>query len=259
MSTIPKFPTGMSNMQAQKPRQQVRRRSELEGTDFAWVVRQLPGQCLFAKVWGSHSHNTAMPTSDIDYLAVYVADLRQLNGLQPPPETVNKTAPDLEAHEVGKFCQLLLKGNPSMLETLFTETGLWFPLWDELRVKRMDFLSQQALAAYIGYATAQLARFDAGNRLNAKRGEVGEKWAYHMLRVSLDAHRISLGQAPVVWKDGEERDLLMAVREGRMSFEEAIKMAKGLITEAKQQATWVLPERGDVAWLNSWLLRVRGL
>src|SRR5690606_12561655 len=72
------------------------------------ATREFPGKLLFAKVWGSRSHNTDKPDSDWDFSGVYVAPTKDFLGLTPPPETTqNKEGqekPDYSFHEVGKFC-----------------------------------------------------------------------------------------------------------------------------------------------------------
>ena len=222
-------------------------------------VTFLPGRLLFSKLWGSHSHNTALPTSDKDYMMIYVADTAKILSLRPPPDTVTRKNPDVEAHEVGKFCRLLLKGNPSTLETLFTdklclEAGLeWVPL----KAERRRFLSCRVIQQYVGYGLGQLKRYDSGTRLHTKGGKVGEKWCYHMIRVLVDAARIALGGEPVVFKEGEERDLLMRIRTGEMRLEATVELARSLIADVDAAKPWPWPDEGDEEWLNEWLLGIR--
>jgi uncharacterized protein len=217
---------------------------------------------LYSRIWGSHSHNTHLPESDIDYLGVYVAPNEALLGLRKPPDTVTGEKPDFQVHEVGKFCDLLLKGNPGIVEMLFTDRMCYRdPKWTPLFEKRKDFLSQRAVKQYLGYAQAQIKRLEAGQSVHSKGGKVGEKWAYHMYRLAVDAKRIAEFHEPVVWKEGSERDLLMKIRTGEISAEEVVRMTKGVISEIDALTAWRtdLPEEGSEAFLEKWLLWVRGM
>jgi uncharacterized protein len=225
------------------------------------ILSRLPGRLLFAKIWGSHSHNTALPESDVDYLAVYACTPRQLLALHPAPETVSGNKPDFQAHEARKFASLLLKGNPGVVECLFTERDyIESPEWLALRKMRGSFLNEKTLHQYLGYCRGQLQRMSSGKSLHTAGSKFNTKWAYHMIRLALDAERISSGQAPVVWKEGAEQALLMDIRRGVYNNPMQLKEMYETI-EAHIDATkpWPIPAGADEDLLNSWLFDVYGL
>lgn len=227
---------------------------------LAWVAHapNLKGHIMFSKVWGSQSHNLALPTSDVDYSACYVADLRDLLSMTPPPETIDGKKPDFTVHEVGKLCPLLLKGNPNVVEMLFTEKYVIEDgYWKELKAERKRFLSKQSVKEYIGYAKGQLHKLAAGTSLHTKGGELSEKWSYHLVRLLKDALQIAIGNEPRIWKEGSEREYLMKIRTGEIGPNEVERVAKELIGKIDALQPWPLPDTGDKAWLNDWLLRVR--
>lgn len=229
----------------------------LKWTEKATPVR---GRILVSKIWGSFSHDTQLPGSDVDYTGVYAADVRALVGLHPPGDTLTGEKPDYQIHEAKKFCDLLLKGNPGIVEMLFTDRFVWAaPEWEPLRRERKRFLTANVVRQYLGYAQAQLHRFRHSKPVHSKGGVVGEKWMYHMLRVAWDAERIALGEEPKVWKEGTEKSELMAIRTGTMSTEEAVSKAEAAITRIDSRKPWPIPERADEGFLNDWLLSVRGL
>lgn len=220
----------------------------------------LPGRVLFAKIWGSHSHGTELPESDVDYLAVYACSPAELLGLSPPPDTVSKEAPDYQAHEARKFAALIRKGNPGVIECLFTER--WFvdsPEWRALRELRTGFLNQTTLKQYLGYCRGQLHRLDAGTRLHTRGGKFNTKWAYHMVRLALDAERIAQGDPPVVFKEGAENELLMEVRAGRYEPSELATMFQEIEARIDGCKPWAIPERVEERSLNNWLMDVYSL
>lgn len=222
-------------------------------------ILPLRGWILFSKIWGSHSHSTELPSSDVDYTGVYVAHPKDLLGLHPPSDTLAGEKPDYQIHELKKFCDLLIKGNPGIIEMLFTDRMMWFdPKWKPLYEARKKFLCHNVVKQYLGYSVAQLQRFRHSKPVHSKGGQAGEKWCYHMVRVAWDAERIALGGEPLVWKTGEEKAKLMAIRTGEMSTEDAVLEAETTIKriDAKQ---WALPEKADEKFLNDWLLWIRGV
>lgn len=220
-----------------------------------------PGRLIYWKVWGSHSHDTALPTSDVDFCGVYVADPYAILGLstEHPPDTIAQTKPDYQLHEVTKFCDLLMKGNPGIIEMLYTDKLEYStPEWETIKAERKRFLSKQVVTQYLGYARGQLHKLDLGQSLHTKGGKFSEKWAYHAYRLMLDCNKILDGLWPMVWKDGGERDVLMAVRTGLLEPAFIVEQIKNLMRGAEDKLkTTDLPEHGDYDYLSKWLRGVR--
>ena len=80
-----------------------------------------------------------------------------------------------------------------------------------------------------------------------------------MVRVAWDAERIARGEGPKVWKEGREKQDLMAIRTGEMSTEEAVKIADETIARIDASKPWAIPEEADTTFLNDWLLSMRGI
>ena len=218
------------------------------------------GTILYSKVWGSHSHDTQMPDSDVDYTGVYVANTRDLLGLNPPPDTLTGEKPDYQIHEIRKFCDLLIKGNPGIIEMLFTEKFQHYhPDWEALRAIRNEFLTETVVKQYIGYSKAQLKRFRHSKPVHSKGGVAGEKWCYHMVRVAWDAERIAQGQGPKVWKEGLEKEILMKIRYGEMSPCEAMDIAEKTIDRVDGLKPWNVNVDAPEEALEDWLLIIRGV
>lgn len=217
---------------------------------------------MYGKLGGSWSHNAGLPESDYDFLGVYVVETPRILGLDPYPETIDGKAPDFEAHEVGKFCRLLLKGNPAMIETLFTERHqmVFFDTyaWKQLVERRRDFLTQRAVAQYVGYAKGQLSRLQSARPLHTAGGTYNTKWAYHIVRLMQDARRIAEGGVPQVWREaGPELDFIMKVRMGGADQVVIASWLHDMIT-AVERSVEKLPAEPPRDWLTEWLLRVRG-
>jgi predicted nucleotidyltransferase len=70
---------------------------------------------------GSKSYGLELAGSDDDYLGVFVPRLRELVSMRGlAAETHVGNEPDFTLHEIGKFCALALKGNPAILEVLWS-------------------------------------------------------------------------------------------------------------------------------------------
>lgn len=219
---------------------------------------------LFAKLWGSRSHGTELPESDWDFSGVYIAPTKQVLSFKGIPDSINgkkieKDDPDYEFHEVGKFCTLLMKGNPGIVEMLFTDRFyVETPEWEWIRGLRNKFLSKQVVLQYLGYASGQLDKLKDDKSLHSKGGKYNEKWAYHMIRVLQDALRICRGAEPLVWKENGERDFLMKIRHGEYSQEEVTRTANNIRAEIEYAKPWsALPDIGDDKALEDWLVSVR--
>jgi hypothetical protein len=229
-------------------------------TEFLPTIKdRLPGRVLYAKVWGSRSHDTHLPNSDWDYLGVYAAsnrDLLSIDATAIAPATVTGDKPDYQIHEAKKICELLIKGNPGIIEMLFTEhMQIMSPEWEELRAVREQFLTQQVVAAHLGFVTDQMKRLTLGRSVHSSGGKPGEKWAYHALRLTNDAERISRNEPPIVYKTGADRDLYMGIREGRTDLDEVVQLVQERVTLIEARKPWAnLPETAPVEWLNNWLL-----
>ena len=72
------------------------------------------GRVILAMLAGSHAFNLAVATSDHDYFGIYAAPMRSLYCLQPPADTIDAHDPDYQIHEVRKYLEILLKGNPKV-------------------------------------------------------------------------------------------------------------------------------------------------
>lgn len=234
--------------------------SELDPTGWLDGKAEIRGWLLFSKIWGSWSHDTQLPSSDVDYTGVYVAHAKDLLGLHPPSDTLTGEKPDYQIHEVKKFCDLLLKGNPGIVEMLFTDRLSWSdPKWKPLYEVRKSFLGANVVKQYLGYSMAQLQRLRHGKPVHSKGGLPGEKWCYHMVRTAWDAERIARGGEPKVWKDGEEKEKLMAIRTGLWTTEQAVKEAEDTIARVDAAQPWPIPDHPDEKLLNDWLLGIRGV
>jgi hypothetical protein len=221
-------------------------------------------------VGGSRLYGVAGPDSDLDLKYVFVRPTKDLIGLRPPVEKKETVEGVVEfdycgkkvefvAHEIGKFARLLLKGNPNLVEYLWSPGDeTWADGWTDIRREAKRFLSQQTVKQYSGYCGGQLKRLQNSLSLHTTGGQYNTKWAYHMVRLMWTAGRIANGEEPKIRWDGEQRDTLLEIRAGGWSSDRVIQYVRERLDVIDGlDLSLTLPEHGDKEWLNDWLLRQR--
>lgn len=111
---------------------------------------------LLEAVSGSHAYGLNTPTSDVDVRGVFILPQEELYGLHYT-EQVSDEKNDVVFYELGRFVDLLVKNNPTMLELLATPEDCVRhrdPVMDLIQPK--DVLSKLCNEAFAGYAKAQI-------------------------------------------------------------------------------------------------------
>jgi predicted nucleotidyltransferase len=116
---------------------------------------------LLKSIVGSKLHRLDTPDSDTDMKGVYVAPLKSLTDPFSNDERVyDASDKDETLYEFRHFARLATKGNPTVLEVLWSDMN-WVPResWDaaqELLANRQRFLDGPTIrAAHLGYAKSQ--------------------------------------------------------------------------------------------------------
>ena len=126
---------------------------------------------LYRFVRGSHSHGTATETSDIDTMSVYINPQDKLLGFTDKDDFyVADEKNDNVAYELGRYLELLVKANPTMLESLFVSDDCVIykhPIMDKIFNMRDKFLCKDALKSFTSYALEQIRKAKGYNKLCA--------------------------------------------------------------------------------------------
>ena len=88
-------------------------------------------------------------------------------GYTPPPEQIEVRGGDHVRFELRKFFRLAVAGNPTIIETLWTDEADWVsvtPAGERLLAARTAFLSKRIEATFAGYALSQLKRIKTHRR-----------------------------------------------------------------------------------------------
>lgn len=119
---------------------------------------------------GSHLYGTSTPTSDEDFLGIFIPDEKYYYGLENIKELEQNTvsigadgkntseAIDCKLYELRHYCRLAMGNNPNMLEMVFVDDNNVVevtPEWQLLRDNAHLFPWQWCVNRYFGYAMSQ--------------------------------------------------------------------------------------------------------
>ena len=117
---------------------------------------------LYSYIRGSHLYNLCTENSDVDTSGVYIATKEQLLGCFGYKPQVSDSRHDNTWFEVGELVRLLLKSNPTVIESLFVPEDKILvkpsPLLDELFANKNEFITKQCFNPFIGYAIDQIKK-----------------------------------------------------------------------------------------------------
>jgi predicted nucleotidyltransferase len=215
-----------------------------------------PGSNLLLKgVVGSQAFGLAHEGSDYDYQGIFVAPTQSFLGLEGKvQESFLYKDPDTTYHEVGKYCRLALKCNPTVLDLLWLdEYNVRTELGTELINLRNNFLSASYVRdAYFGYAVSQLGKLNKD-----PRPEKRAKNARHFVRLLIQGWQLySTGTYSVKLADAE--NILWFGQQ--VGYDNDLKLAKTTLKEFEglfNHNPSVLPERPNKEPIEAWLQKTR--
>lgn len=127
------------------------------------------GVLLYKYIRGSHCQGTNIEgLSDIDTCSVYLAPTEQLLGLGfDYQDEVSDEKHDNCAWEFNKFMRLLLKSNPTVLESLFVDDEFVVyehPIITELKKHKNLFVTKKCFNSFGAYAVSQIKKCHSLNK-----------------------------------------------------------------------------------------------
>lgn len=133
---------------------------------------------IFKCITGSFAHGTYIEgKSDIDYKSIYVQDSDEILSMGYIPQIDNNK--DDVMWEVQKFIELLIVGNPSSLEILFSPDDCIVqtsPEFELIRNNRHKFLSKKCAISFGNYGASQIKKASAtGKKFNIEDSKMVHK------------------------------------------------------------------------------------
>ncbi|MER5945839.1 nucleotidyltransferase domain-containing protein [Streptomyces sp. NPDC001904] len=210
---------------------------------------------IYACVMGSRAFGLATGSSDTDRRGVYLAPTPLFWHFDKPPTHVDGPADEQFSWELERFCELALRANPNILECLHSPlVEKLTPTGEELLALRGAFLSRRAHETFARYAAGQHRKLEADVRVH---GAPRWKHAMHLLRL-LTSSRDLLRTGALRIDVGEERDALLAVKRGEVSWAEVDRRMTRLAEEADAAADRSpLPPEPDRPRIEDFLFRTR--
>ena len=210
---------------------------------------------IYRCVVGSRAYGLEEDGSDIGRRGIYLppADLEW--SLLGVPEQLERQETQECYWELEKFLRLALRANPNVLECLYTPlVEEASPLAKELLGMRDCFLTKQVYQTYNGYVMSQFKKLGQDLR---NKGAFRWKHAMHLVRLLLSGIAILTdGAVPV--RVGQHRDHLLAIRRGKVSWQEVNAWRKELHHAFDEAwAKTKLPEHPDYDRVNGYLVKAR--
>jgi len=227
----------------------------INDSDKVLSTHGLFDRVIYRCVVGSRAFGLDTDESDTDRRGIYLppADLHW--SLYGVPQQLENDETEEAYWELQKFLVMALKGNPNILECLYTPLVEHVtPLAQELLDMRDAFLSRLVYQTYNGYVMSQFKRMQADLR---NQGKVKPKHVMHLIRLLLSGiHVLREGFVPV--DVGEHRVQLFAIKNSEMPWDEVEAWRLRLheqFDQALEQTS--LPERPDYERANEFLVKAR--
>lgn len=121
------------------------------------------GWIAYEYMRGSHMYHLNVETSDIDVGGVFICPKEMLFGLRSSyQEQIADEKNDTVFYEFGRWIELLLKANPTALESLFAPKdciiGEVHPAIQHIIDNKDMFLSKECFKTFYGYAVSQIGK-----------------------------------------------------------------------------------------------------
>lgn len=121
------------------------------------------GRLLYEYIRGSHAYGLNIETSDIDTSGVYICKPNELLGLGfDYQEQVSDSKHDNTWFEIGNYLRLLLKSNPTVMESLFIPEDLIIgkvsPLFMPILENKNEFITKDLFNPLFGYGKSQIQK-----------------------------------------------------------------------------------------------------
>lgn len=137
-------------------------------TVFRSAQDQMRANMLVKHFAGSLAYGTSLPTSDVDFRGIFVADPVSVRTPFFRVDEVEDTAEaDTKLYELANFMKLALDCNPNVVETLWVDIDdvvQMHPAYQLLRDAAPKLLSRKIAFTTSGYALAQLKRIRGHNK-----------------------------------------------------------------------------------------------
>lgn len=139
------------------------------------TLTNVEGDLIFLAIAGSRAYGTHIEgKSDFDFRGVFISPTAKVlranpttDGSYPYTPQVGNSSNDIVLYEVGRFIELLEKGNPNLLELLNVPNHCIVyesPLFSKYFEDKSLYLSKQLRHTFIGYTRSQIKKAKGMNK-----------------------------------------------------------------------------------------------
>ena len=222
------------------------------------------GSTIMAAEAGSRAYGVQTKESDYDYIAVFVAPMKQVATFGAGREALETRAEDGRAdirfYEISKACRLLLKGSFNTLPLLFSEeTPVLSDFGVNFRANRTAFLSTKFVSSIFGFSSDVIAKQKDMNRFHHSDEVVARAFkkcsvAYRELII---ARRLYQGVIASKGLKLDEDQVKRAhdIREGQFPIDSLERLFSDTKEDFKQVNT--LPDEPDVETVQNLIMSIR--
>jgi uncharacterized protein len=212
---------------------------------------------IYRCVVGSRAFGLDTDDSDTDRRGIYLPPAELHWSLYGVPEQLENGENQETYWELQKFLIMALKGNPNILECLYTPlVEFATPLAEELLSMREVFLSRVVYQTYNGYVMSQFKRMQTDLK---NQGRIKPKHVMHLIRLLISGVHV-LRHGIISVDVGEHRERLFAIKSETMPWDEIEAWRLALHREFDAAlAESCLPERPDYERANEFLIKARHL
>lgn len=233
------------------------KQGEINDANKVLSTHGLFDRVIYRCVVGSRAFGLDTDDSDTDRRGIYLPPAELHWSLYGVPEQLENDANQEAYWELQKFLIMALKGNPNILECLYTPlVEFTTPLAEELLGMREAFLSRVVYQTYNGYVMSQFKRMQTDLK---NQGRIKPKHVMHLIRLLLSGiHVLKHGFVPV--EVGEHRERLFSIKNETMPWDEieAWRLALHREFDAALGGS-CLPERPNYERANDFLVKARRL
>ncbi len=218
--------------------------------------QSLHDHIIYRAVVGSRAYGLEHEESDVDRRGIYLPPAELHWSIYGVPDRLERSDADEIYWEIEKFLRLALKGNPNILEVLYSPiVEHATPLTLQLLAMREKFLSREMFQTYNGYAVSQFRKMERDLRT---RGAIKWKHAMHLIRLLLSGIIAMRERYVPVRVEEADRSRLLAIRAGLVPWKQIDQWRLNLHAEFEQaHARSSLPDRPDYAAVNAFLIEAR--
>jgi hypothetical protein len=210
---------------------------------------------IYRCIVGSKAYGLDNAQSDTDRRGIYLPPANLHWSLYGIPEQLENKQNDQCYWELQKFLIVALKGNPNVLECLYTPlVETLSPVAAELLEIREIFLSKLVYQTYNGYVLSQFKKMEQDLR---NSGEIRWKHAMHLIRLLLSGITV-LKEGFVPVRVDDYRSQLLSIRNQEVPWDEVNRWRLDLHREFDRAFdSSCLPERPNYEKANQFLIKAR--